>query len=127
MKTILIVDDEAAFAEALTAVMDKEKYEVIAASDGLKGLEAVAKKMPDAILVDIKMPNMNGIEFLEKLAQLRGNAQIPVIITSNDSSLETISRGAEFGIRGYIIKSNESLKTIVTMIDHMFITKPEKA
>src|SRR5262249_37320150 len=99
---------------------DPNIYEVSVAADGVEGLEQVSKSMPDLILLDIMMPRMNGVEFLEHLKDLEHGHQVPVIITSNDSSLDTISRGAELGVRGYIVKSNESMKTIMASIDRVF-------
>ena len=119
MKKILVVDDDKTFTELVHDGVDKEMYEVSTAADGVEALAEVEKSVPDLILLDIMMPRMNGVEFLEKLKE-KHDSKIPVIITSNDSSLETISRGTELGVRGYIIKSNESLKTIMNLIDRMF-------
>jgi CheY-like chemotaxis protein len=108
------------FVNYISSGVDKEQYDVMAAADGVEGLEQVAKEMPDLILLDIMMPRMNGVEFLEKMKEKHSDKQIPVIITSNDSSLDTISRGAELGVRGYIVKSNESMKTIMSSIERVF-------
>lgn len=120
MKKILVVDDDQTFRELISTGIDKEQYQVMTAGDGVEGLEQVEKSMPDIILLDIMMPRMNGVEFLEKMKEVHADKQIPVIITSNDSSLDTISRGAELGVRGYIVKSNESLKTIMSSVERVF-------
>lgn len=120
MKKILVVDDDQTFRELISSGVDKDQYHVTTAADGVEGLEQVEKDMPDIILLDIMMPRMNGVEFLEKMKEVHADKQIPVIITSNDSSLDTISRGAELGIRGYIVKSNESLKTIMSSVERVF-------
>ena len=120
MKKILVIDDDQTFRELIKTGVDDKMYEVSTAADGVQGLEQVQKSMPDLILLDIMMPRMNGVEFLEHLKDLEHGKTIPVIITSNDSSLDTISRGAELGVRGYIVKSGESMKTIMASIDRVF-------
>jgi CheY-like chemotaxis protein len=119
-KKILVIDDDQTFRELISSGVDKEQYEVATANDGVEGLEQVAKSSPDLILLDIMMPRMNGVEFLEKMKTEHADKRVPVIITSNDSSLDTISRGAELGVRGYIVKSNESMKTIMSSIERVF-------
>jgi DNA-binding NarL/FixJ family response regulator len=63
------------------------------------------------------MPKMNGIDFLRKVNEIYGQGKTPVIITSNIASLEQISEGVSLGIRGYIVKSNESLHGIVSAVE----------
>ena len=120
MKKILVIDDDQTFRELIATGVDKDVYEVTTAADGVAGLGQLDKNTPDLILLDIMMPRMNGVEFLEKMNETHHDKQIPVIITSNDSSLDTISRGAELGVRGYIVKSTESMKTIMGSIERVF-------
>jgi CheY-like chemotaxis protein len=120
MKKILVIDDDQTFRELITSGVEKDQYEVRTAADGVQGLEELTKSAPDLILLDIMMPRMNGVEFLEKMKEMHMEKPIPVIITSNDSSLDTISRGAELGVRGYIVKSAESMKTIMASVERVF-------
>lgn len=62
MKRILVVDDEAHVRRIVQMALQREGYAVTTASDGVKGLEAIRQEMPDAMVVDIDMPNMNGKE-----------------------------------------------------------------
>jgi CheY-like chemotaxis protein len=119
MKKILVIDDDQIFRDLIANGVDKTQYEVTTAADGIEGMEVLEKATPDLILLDVMMPRMNGVEFLEKMKE-KGDKQVPVIITSNDSSLDTISRGAELGVRGYIVKSSESMKTIMASIERVF-------
>ncbi len=120
MKNVLIVDDDKSFIDMMKAFIDPAKYDVAAAYDGVEGLQKMEEKKADIILLDVKMPKMNGIEFLKKVNEKYGEAKTPVIITSNDSSMDQISEGVMLGIRAYIVKSNESLQGIVTAIDRIF-------
>ena len=122
MKTILIIDDEEYFAKTIREVLDSKKYKIITASDGEEGLNTAARTQPDAILLDINMPKMNGLDFLRALK----NNKIPIIITSNLSSMQTISEGVELGVRGYIVKSNESTEAIAEAIEGLFVVAPPK-
>ncbi len=116
MKTILIVDDEPYFAKTIEATLDPKDFKVVTAGDGEEGLKKIDEIHPDAILLDINMPNMNGIAMLKKI----NTKLIPVIITSNLSSTEVISGGIALGARGYIIKSNESTQTVADTIVNLF-------
>ena len=116
MKKILVIDDEAYFCKTIQETLDPKKYTVLAAEDGEQGLKIIEVSSPDAVLLDINMPKMNGLEVLKKL----NTKKIPVIITSNLSSKETISSGVALGIRGYLIKSDESPSTIASAIENLF-------
>ena len=123
MRNILLVDDDTTFSEIVKGALDHDVYAVTHAADGAKGLEALKTAKPDLILLDMKMPVMGGIEFLQKLKEMVPPLNIPVIILSNDSSLDTISQGAELGAHSYILKSNESLDKIVELIGKQFTSK----
>ncbi len=122
MKKILVIDDDQFFPITIKEALDAKKYEVRFARDGIEGLAAVDISKPDAILLDINMPNMDGMQFLMALNKKIGHKDtIPVIITSNLSGMDTISQGLALGVRGYIVKSDESLETIATAVDNLFL------
>lgn len=120
MKKILVIDDDEVFVTTMKATLDPKEYTVTSAGDGIEGLKEVEISKPDLILLDIMMPKMDGMEFLKRLNETYGEEKIPVLITSNISSLEKISEGVSLGIRGYFVKSDESLKGIVGIIDSVF-------
>ncbi len=120
MKKILVLDDDATFVATIKAAIDPKAYTVESEGDGARGLAHIAESKPDLILLDINMPKMDGIEFLKEMNAKYGSSAIPVLVTSNVSSLDTISDGISLGVRGYFIKSNESLQGIVRIIDGVF-------
>ena len=120
MKNILILDDDVTFVETMKASLDSAKYSVTTAGDGMEGLKKMEELKPDLVLLDIKMPKMDGMEFLKQINEKYGEGKTPALITSNLSALEQIGEGVALGIRGYFIKSNESLKSIIGMIDKIF-------
>jgi CheY-like chemotaxis protein len=123
MKTILVVDDDATFLDLVTTALKDHGYNTATAMSGDDGIASIRETTPDALLLDVKMPGMSGMEFLRKLKLVKPGANIPVIIVTNDASLETMSEGAELGIQSYVLKANESMRTIVETVDRLFKTK----
>lgn len=117
MKKILLIDDDEAFLKTANGFLAAAGYQIVMANDGRKGLEIVEKEIPDLILLDLLMPNLGGMDFLKKLHKDEKLGKIPVLILTNVSSLNRVDEGLELGARGYIIKSDESLKTIKSTVE----------
>jgi DNA-binding NtrC family response regulator len=81
---ILIVDDEASLRDVGKALLEAQGYEVLCAEDGFEGLAALKQSLPDLIISDLRMPNMNGFEFLSVVR--RRFPTIPVIVISGEFS-----------------------------------------
>ena len=79
-KEILLVDDDPDFVEAVKVILTKGGYEVRVAYDGKEGVEAVAEKRPDLIVLDVMMPVMNGHEACAKLKGDEQTRDIPIIL-----------------------------------------------
>lgn len=118
MKTVLLIDDDEAFTSLVKDAFGKRSYAVVSASDGKAGLEAVKGSKPDIILLDLKMPGMDGISFLRALKDTSAR-HIPIIIVTNDTSLDAIADGTELGVRTYILKANESMQTILDKVEKL--------
>ena len=82
--TVLVVDDDLGLRETLRALLELEGYEVALAGDGLDALRALEGLSPDAILLDLMMPRMNGEEFVQELSRRGRQAEFPIIILSAD-------------------------------------------
>ncbi|MGZ5246117.1 MAG: response regulator, partial [Flavitalea sp.] len=80
MSQILIIDDEKAIRKTLTEILSYEGYKIEEASDGEEGLRKFKEKTFDVVLCDIKMPKLDGIEFLDKAREV--NPDVPVIMIS---------------------------------------------
>ncbi|MGI9535446.1 MAG: response regulator [Desulfocapsaceae bacterium] len=79
-KLILLVDDDPDFVEAVRVIVENGGYEVAVAYDGQEGLEAVAERKPDLIVLDVMMPVMNGHEACAKLKGSKETEEIPIIL-----------------------------------------------
>lgn len=117
MKKILIVDDDEVFTKTLSDFLSKENYEVVRAKDGIDGLAMVEPENPDLIILDLLMPKMGGMDFLDELRKKGLPKQIPILISSQLSKIEDISKaivaGMDVGVKGYVIKASENLDMIV--------------
>ena len=117
MKKILIIDDDMTFQKIMSDAFKNSGYEVVEAHDGEEGLLLVDKESPNLVILDLVMPKLGGMDFLKTLNKNKNLNKIPVLITSNFSGSDKISEGVEYGVRGYIVKSEESLKTIVNAVE----------
>ena len=117
MKKVLIIDDDEVFLKTVKNSLGTKNYKVIVTKDGKEGLQITKKEKPDLILLDILMPNIGGMDFLKLIKEDKTLFPIPVLIISNFSSMNYIDEGIKLGARGYIIKSDESLKTIMDTIE----------
>lgn len=119
MKKILLVDDDKIFLKILKDTL-QSRYEVETAVDGEQGLEKVDSYKPELIVVDLQMPKVSGMEFLRKLKEKELIPQIPILVSSHLSDINKISEGIELGIKGYVVKSDYSLDSLVEQIDDVF-------
>lgn len=101
MAKILIIDDEQNVCELLTRLL-KDEHEVKSASDPEEGLKLVESDKPDCVLLDIKMPKVDGVEVLSKIKA--NNADIGVIMITGYGNLQTAMETMRMGAFDYITK-----------------------
>jgi DNA-binding response OmpR family regulator len=106
-KRVLIVDDEPDILKTVIFRLKKAGYQVIAAEDGKTGLELARKERPDLILLDVRLPVMDGCEVCQRLKSEDNFRKIPVIFFSASVVDKLIDRIEEFGAEDYIIKPFE--------------------
>jgi len=103
---ILLVEDDRLMADMYRFQLEREGYKVEVAFDGKQGLNAIRTSRPDLVLLDVRLPIMEGFEILEQLQTAPLEVQrIPVVILSNYGDARMISRGLELGARDYLVKS----------------------
>ena len=101
MKKILIVDDEKDIVETIQFVLEAQGYSCITAYDGEKGLKKAKDNSPDLIILDVMMPNVNGLEVLK---EVRESSKVPIIILTAKSDERDELEGFEYGADEYISK-----------------------
>lgn len=114
---LLIVEDDSSLLKVLVEKLKKDPYEVVTANNGKTALEVINSKSPNLIVLDILMPDMNGIEFLKKLRANAQFAETPIIILSNFADSEYVSEAMSYNVFNYLIKSNTSLEEIASFIE----------
>src|ERR1019366_1357066 len=102
MPSILIIDDEKSIRKTLNEILSFEGYKIDEAADGEEGLKKFKEKNFDIVLCDIKMPKLDGIEFLEKAREI--NDEVPIIIISGHGNIETAVEAVKKGAYDYISK-----------------------
>jgi DNA-binding response OmpR family regulator len=115
MARVLIVENEIAYQKILKDTLEKEKFEVILASDVKQGMADVNNDRPDVILLDIMLPgDMNGFDFLERLKANENTQKIPVIVITNLASEEKVAK--EIGASYYFTKSETTIEQIINKV-----------
>ena len=115
-KRIIIIEDDAVLRDVLSEKLEKSGYIVDRAEDGVIGMRKIREIKPDCVLLDILMPNKNGIEVMEDLHADPALKDIPVIVISNSGQPVEIQRAQELGVREFLIKAifdpNEVLEKV---------------
>jgi two-component system nitrogen regulation response regulator NtrX len=117
MPDILIIDDEKAIRKTLTEIMSFEGYKIDEASDGEEGLKRFKDKAYDVVLCDIKMPKLDGIEFLQKAGEV--NSDVPIIMISGHGNIETAVEAVKKGAYDYISKPPDLNRLLITIRNAM--------
>lgn len=113
MASILVIDDERAIRRALRDILEYEKYQVEEAVDGLAGLKLFKENMYDLVICDIKMPNVDGIEFLQKAKEFAPDT--PVIMISGHGNIETAVEAVKKGAYDFIAKPPDLNRLLITV------------
>ena len=101
---ILAVDDSARDLQLLSLILEREGYDLTLASHGAEALACAGKRKPDLILLDILMPDLNGIEVCRRLKADPATAEIPVIFLTGQAKEEEVLSGFEAGAVDYVTK-----------------------
>jgi two-component system nitrogen regulation response regulator NtrX len=113
MARILVVDDEASIRKTLREILEFEKYQVDEASDGMDALARIKQQDYDVVLMDIKMPKMDGMDALERLRLIRPD--LPVIMISGHANIDTAVDAVKKGAFDFISKPPDLNRLLITM------------
>lgn len=117
MAKILVVDDEPAIRRTLKEILEFEKFKVEEASNGLECMVKLKKDKFDVILMDIKMPQMNGLDALERVQLL--SSDTPVVMISGHGTIETAVEAVKKGAFDYISKPPDLNRLLITLRNAM--------
>jgi len=113
MATILLIDDEASIRRTLREILEFEKYQVMEAPDGFSAIELFKKQTIDVVLLDIKMPKMDGLEVLDFLQEI--NPEVPIIMISGHGTIDTAVEAVKKGAFDYISKPPDLNRLLITL------------
>ena len=117
-KKILIVDDELRIVRLLSIRLKRKGYEIFEAYDGLEGIKTAEKEVPDLIILDFKMPIMNGIAAFEEILKLEITKEIPVLFMTAYPKMKIENQVIQMGAKGCISKPfiSEDFEQTIDMI-----------
>lgn len=105
-KVLIAEDDNVARVSLVEALSDTSTIKIEEAVDGVEALEKAEANVPDLIVTDIHMPNMDGLEMIAKLRESTWGKDIPVIIMTNDSTTTTLYNALQGGVSVYLSKTS---------------------
>lgn len=124
-KTILVVEDEQSLREAIMDILQTENFSALEAKNGREGVEIALSKHPDLILLDLVMPEMDGMTAFKKIRQDAWGANVPVIILTNLSatSEDLVDNMVTFKPAFYLVKSDWKIHDVIDKIAEVLETK----
>jgi CheY-like chemotaxis protein len=101
---ILVVDDNADSIKIMRTVLENRGYQVTAASNGAAALECLQTEPPDLVLLDVMMPEISGLDVLQRIKENATTARVPVILVTAKTHDEDLLSGYQYGADYYITK-----------------------
>lgn len=119
MATVLIVDDVQIFRDVVSHALKGGGHEAVSAGDGASALQLLRTTVVDLVLLDLAMPNMNGLEFLKRLRAEPRLADIPVVVVSALSQAPQIEAAMALGVKARLLKSRFSLRELIQTVNEL--------
>jgi DNA-binding response OmpR family regulator len=116
---VLIVEDDKVLNNAYEMILEKDGHTVKAVLDGQQALDTVDDLQPDIILLDLLMPNVGGITFLENYDVKSKHANVKVIVLSNMGDEKLVERAKELGAYKYVVKAHTTPGQLSLMVNRL--------
>jgi DNA-binding response OmpR family regulator len=113
---VLVVEDNEILSDLIGKALVSEGYEVARCNNGEQGWQALQKREPDILLLDIVLPEKSGYEILEDMNKVGMLARVPTIIVSNSGEPVQVSRSLALGVRDYIVKADLSVDEVLSKV-----------
>ena len=123
-RKILVVDDDKEICDILTEMLAEEGYQTFSALSGRLALDIVKKKKPELVLMDIKMPKMDGIEVLKRIKKI--DKEVVVVMITGYGSLDTAKEAMRLGAYDYVTKPFDLDSIKVVIRDALSERKPKR-
>lgn len=104
MIRVLVVDDHADSREVISLMLQREGYEVISAADGREALDAFLYKTPDAVLLDLALPEMDGVRLFQLVRSYRRLASIPIVVLTGLSTGKLFEEAQSLNVSSFLLK-----------------------
>ena len=119
MATVLMIDDVPLFRDVVVHALQRAGHQVSCAANGAAAMEALKTVRPDLILLDLAMPEMNGLAFLRQLRADKALARTPVVVVSALSEAVEVKEAMKIGVQGHLLKSRFSLEQLIAMVQRV--------
>jgi two-component system response regulator len=116
MATVLMIDDVPLFRDVVLHALQRAGHSVVCAANGVAAMETLKTVRPDLILLDLAMPEMNGLAFLRQLRADRNLGRTPVIVVSALSETPEVKEATKIGVQGHLLKSRFSLEQLIAQV-----------
>lgn len=121
MAKILIIEDDNILSKAYELILKKHGHKVATAFNGSDGLKEAESFKPDIILLDLFMPEMDGLEFLTKYQLADKHPDVTVVILSNTGDESKVQRAIEMGAYKYIVKAHATPNELALLVNHLVV------
>lgn len=122
MAKVLVVDDDRIVAEMYRLALSRAGHEVEIANDGVAALKAASTNRPDIVFLDIRMPEMDGIEVLRNLGSVNSTKSIPVVMLSNYDEPALVRQSLSLGAREYLVKAGTNPADLARIVSHWVVS-----
>lgn len=123
---VLVVDDQVRNLQMVTNLLTHRGFEVISATDGREALNCLATRIPDLILLDVIMPEMDGFEVCRQIKSNRATNHVPVVFLSGSADQSSIVRGFETGGVDYIAKPFNKAELLARVLTHVQLVQTQR-
>ena len=120
---MMVVDDEGDSREFVARYLGKSGHRVSSATDGQDALHLLLRERPDVLVLDVRMPSMDGVGLLEIMRSYLRWHHLPVIVLSAHATSDQLSRMREMGVKHVLHKANFSLEELAEAVDDALATR----
>lgn len=121
-KSILVVEDDLMLNDAYKMILESNGHATRTAHNGKEALALVAEQEPDIIFLDLRMPVMDGIQFLKEYQPKKNHKHVKVIVFSNYDMQQEVDEAYELGAERYVLKAWASPKELLKLVEDIEVT-----